>query len=117
MGEYLLWNFDKKLALFVLRRLEQRDRNCVRLRASPQLFGWSPVGAPFVERVENDVVTLRVIEALGELQRRVVDDGRIAPASNLPEDLHDECRLACAGVRNDLYVLRLGLGRDPKHLR
>ncbi len=59
---------------------------------------------------------LRVVKAARVLQRWVVDDGRIASASNLPEHLHNNGRLASTGVRDDLNVLRLGLGRDAKHL-
>src|ERR1700694_2679831 len=66
--------------------------------------------------IENYVVPW-VIEAARVLQRRVVDDGGIAPASNLPEYLHNERRLACTGVGNDLHMLRLGLRRDANQLR
>ena len=52
--EDLLRNLEEELAP-VLRGLEQRYGNCVRLRACPQLFGWSPVRASPVERVEKDV--------------------------------------------------------------
>ena len=38
------------------------------------------------------------------------------PALNLPEDLHDERGLACAGVAHEFDVLRLGLKRYPHHL-
>src|SRR5208282_1675483 len=78
-------------------------------------FGWSPVRASPVEWVENDVV-FRVEKAARVLQRRVVDDGGIAPASNLPKHLHDDGGLASTGIRDDLHVLGLGLGRDAKHL-
>ena len=59
---------------------------------------------------------LRVVKAARVLQRRVVDDGGIAAASNLPEHLHNNGGLASTGIRDDLNVLRLGLGRDAKHL-
>ena len=52
--EDLLRNLEEELAP-VLRGLEQRYGNCVRLRACPQLFGWSPVRVSPVERVDNDV--------------------------------------------------------------
>ena len=75
-----------------------------------------PVRAAFVERVEDYVATFGVVEAPRELQCRVVNDRGIAPASNLPARLEDDRRLPGSGVRNDLDMLRLGLGRDAKQL-
>ena len=40
----------------------------------------------------------------------------MAPALNLTEDLHDECRLAGPGVAHEFDVLRFGLQRYPHHL-
>src|ERR1035441_6351060 len=44
------------------------------------------------------------------------DDGGIAAAPNLAEHLHNNGGFASTGVRDDLHVLRPGLGRDAKHL-
>ena len=40
----------------------------------------------------------------------------VAPALNLTEDLHDECRLAGPGVAHEFDVLRFGLLRYAHHL-
>ena len=116
MGKYLLRSFGKELALFVAGRLVQRSRDGLRFRLPAQLFGRSPIGAPLVQRVQHDVLALLVVEPLDELAGRVVDDGRMIPALNLTEDLHDECRLAGPGVAHEFDVLRFGLQRYPHHL-
>ena len=66
-------------------RLEQRHRQCLRLGAAAQLFRGSPIGAPRVERIEDDVAAVLVVKALDELAGRVIDDGGIAAASESVE--------------------------------
>src|ERR1039457_5721011 len=98
MGENLLRCFRKKLALFIAGRLIERGGNRLRLSLAPQLFGRPPVRATVVERVQYNVATFLRIEALNEFASRVVDDGRVLAALNLPEYLHDERRFTSAGV-------------------
>ncbi len=54
-GKDLLRRLDEKLALLILRRLEQRGRKRLRFGAAAQLLGWSPIGATFVEWIEDDI--------------------------------------------------------------
>ncbi len=69
-------------------------------------MSWSPVRAPLVEWVQNDVAALLVVEALQVLASGIVDDGGVAAFPNLAQDLHDELGLSDAGVAHDLEVLR-----------
>src|ERR1700723_3448591 len=116
MGEDLLWCLGEKLALLVAGWLVERGRNRLRLSLAPQFFGRPPIGAAVVEWVQYNIPALGVIETLNELASRVVDDGRVASALNLPEYLQDERCLARAGVAHQLDVLGLGLKRYPHHL-
>ena len=116
MGKDLLRSLGEKLALLVGRRLVQRGRNGLRFGPSAKLLGRSPIGAARVQRIENDVAAITVVEPLHELAGRVVDDGRMAAALNLPEHLHDEGRLASPGVAHELDVLAFGPLRNPHHL-
>src|ERR1035437_8685789 len=116
MGENLLRRLGEKLALLVAGRLVKRGCNRLRLSLAPQLFGRPPVGATVVQRVQYNVATFFRIEALNKFASRVVDDGRVASALNLPKYLHDERCLARARVSHQLDVLRLCLKRYPHHL-
>jgi hypothetical protein len=108
MSEYLLRRLRKELALFVRGRLVERGRNRLGLGTAAQLLGRSPVRAAGVQRIQNDVAVLAVIEPLNELAGRIVDDGRVTPLFDLHEYLHDEPGLARAGVAHQLDVLPFG---------
>ena len=116
-GKDFLGRLDEKLSLFVLRRLKERGRKSLGFGTATQLIGRPPIGATLVERVQDDIATRRLIEALHELARRVVDDSSVAPALHLAEYLKHEGRLTRAGVPDDLHVLGFGSLRNAKHGR
>src|SRR5579863_6486679 len=84
--------------------------------AAAQFFGWPPIGAAFVQRIEDYVAAFGIIEPFYELACGVINDGRISPVANLPEHLKHERGLARTSVADDLHVLGLGTGRDAKHV-
>ena len=108
MGEDLLRRLGEKLALLVRGRLVQGRGNGLGLGTATQLFGWSPIGAARIERIQNDVAAAGVVEPLHELAGRVIHDGRMAALFDLYEELHDQPGLARAGVAHDLDVLSFG---------
>ena len=55
MGEDLLRRLGKELALLVAGGLVERGRNGLGFGLAAELLGRSPVGAPFVEGIEDDV--------------------------------------------------------------
>ncbi|HTV04242.1 MAG TPA: hypothetical protein VME86_02660 [Acidobacteriaceae bacterium] len=85
VSEDLLWAFDEELALPVGRWLKQGRGDRARLGAANQLFGWSPVRAAPVKRIEYDVASAGVIKPLDEFAGGVVNDSRMAARLNLPE--------------------------------
>src|SRR5580700_5020632 len=114
-GEDLLRRLDEKLTLLVLWRLEQGDRQSLRLGAAAQLFRRSPVGAPLIKRIQDHIAILRVIKALNELPRWVVDDRGIATMFYLPKNLEHDHSLARSGISDDLHVLGLRPLRYADH--
>ena len=54
-GEDLLRGLDEKLTLLVLRRLEEGHRQSLCLGAATQFFSGSPVRAPLIKRIQDDV--------------------------------------------------------------
>src|SRR5580700_8165510 len=86
-GEDLLRGFDEKLPLLVLRRLEEGHRQSLRLGAATEFFRGPPIRAPLIERIQDNVTVLRVVEALNELSRWVVHDRGIATMFYLPKNL------------------------------
>ena len=64
---------------------EQRrsQRQC--LGFVPQLIAWTPVGHPLVERIEDRVAALGRVELRRVVERRVVDDGRLAALLDLQQ--------------------------------
>ena len=70
------WYRDAAMALASARRRSSSD--------------WPPIGAARVQRIQNDVAAIRVIESLHELAGRVVHDGRMAALLDLHEELHDQ---------------------------
>ena len=83
----------KNSPFLVLGRLEQRDGQRLRFGAAAQLFGWSPIGATLVERIQDDIASRRVVKPLHKLAGWVVNDGRITPAADLPEHLEQSADL------------------------
>ena len=116
MGKDFLWRLCEKLALLVGGRLVKRRGDGLGLGATAQLFGWPPIGAASVERIEDNVATILVVKPLHELARRVVHDRRMATLFDLQEELHDEPRLASPGVAHQLDVLSFGALRYPHEL-
>src|SRR5882672_752710 len=107
-GEDLLRRLDEKLTLLVLWRLEQGHRQSLRLGAAAQLFRRSPIGAPLIKRIQDHIAILRIVKALNELPRWVVDDRGIATMFYLPKNLEHDHSLARSGISDDLHVLCLG---------
>src|SRR5208283_3646565 len=107
-GKDLLRRLDEKLTLLILRRLEQGHRQGLRLGAAAQLFRRSPIGAPLIKRIQDHIAILRVVKALNELPRWVVDDRGIATMFYLPKNLEHDHSLARSGISDDLHVLGLG---------
>src|ERR1700684_1598828 len=107
-GEDLLRRLDEKLALLVLRRLEEGHRKSLRLGPSAEFFSGPPVGTPLIERIQDNVAVFRVVKAFDELPSGVVDDRGIATMFYLPKNLEHDHSLARSGISDDLHVLGLG---------
>jgi hypothetical protein len=105
VGKDLLRTFNKEFTLSVVGWLEKRGRNGPRFCAPNQLFGRSPIRTAAVERIEDDVTARFRIEPLDELARRVIDDRGMSARLDLAEHLHNDRRLAAAGVADNLDVL------------
>src|SRR5581483_1642581 len=114
-GEDLLWRFDEKLTLFVLRRLEEGYRQSLRLGASAEFFCGPPVRAALIERIQDHIAVLRVVKAFDELPCGVVDDRGIAAMFYLPKNLEHDHSLARSGISDDLHVLGLRALRYADH--
>jgi hypothetical protein len=95
--------FDEKAALTILRRLKQQFGDGFGFRLPPQFFGRSPVRATCVERVQDNVAALGVIEptglritpselpvALGKLCQRFLPDRPGISLSSFASPAHDE---------------------------
>src|SRR5947209_1554040 len=54
----------------------------------------APVRGPGIDRIEDHVATFGRVELRCVLERRVVDDRRVAPVLELTQDLSDQRRLA-----------------------
>src|SRR5208283_4936185 len=116
MREDLLRRLGKELALLVRGRLIERGCNRLCFGTAAQLLGGPPVRAAGVQRIENDVAILAVIEPLNKLTGRIVDDGRMTTFFDLHEYLHNEPGLARAGVAHQLDVLPFGEPRNAHEL-
>src|SRR3984885_6772061 len=114
-GEDLLGGLDEKFTLLVLRRLEEGDRQSLRLGASAEFFRRPPVGAPLIERIHDNVAVFRIVKAFDELPCRVVDDRGIAAMFYLPKNLEHDHSLARSGISDDLHVLGLRALRYADH--
>src|ERR1700678_1950793 len=114
-GEDLLRRLDEKLTLLILWRLEQGHRQSLRLGAAAQLFRRSPIGAPLIKRIQDHIAILRIVKALNELPRWVVDDSGIATMFYLPKNLEHDHSLARSGISDDLHVLGLRTLRYADH--
>ena len=62
------------------------------------------------------VASRRIVEPLDVLACRVIDHGGLSPLPDLLQHLHDEGRLADAGIADDLKVLSLVAQRDSHQL-
>src|SRR5712692_1402133 len=114
-SEDLLRRLDEKLTLFVLRRLEERHRQSLRLGPAAEFFRGPPVGTPLIERIQDNVAVFRVVKALDELPCGVVDDRGIATMFYLPKNLEHDHSLARSGISDDLHVLGLRPLRYADH--
>src|SRR5947209_5595433 len=114
-GEDLLRGLDEKLTLLVLRRLEERHRQSLRLGASAEFFRGPPVGTPLIEWIQDYVAVFRVVKAFDELPCGVVDDRGIATIFYLPKNLEHDHSLARSGISDDLHVLGLRPLRYADH--
>src|SRR5579884_753731 len=66
-----------------------------------------PIGHPGIERIEDHIVAVRVIELGQVFLGRIVDDGRLIAVADLAQDLANEGRLAASGVPHEKDVLAL----------
>src|SRR5580658_6393633 len=114
-GEDLLGGLDEKFTLLVLRRLEEGDRQSLRLGASAEFFRGPPVGTTLIERIQDNVAVLRVVKACDELPCGVVDDRGIATMFYLAKNLEHDHSLARSGISDDLHVLGLRPLRYADH--
>src|SRR5580700_1454087 len=114
-GEDLLGGLDEKFTLLVLRRLEEGDRQSLRLGAPAEFFRGHPVGTPLIERIQDNVTVFRVVKAFYELSCRVVDDRGIATMFYLAKNLEHDHSLARSGISDDLHVLGLRPLRYADH--
>jgi len=103
MGEDLRGRLMEELVLRVRRRRIQRLGDRVGLGVLSDLLGRSPVRAAGVERIENDVAALFIVEPLDILAGRIVDDGGMTAVPDLRKDLGDEGRFAELGAVVDLW--------------
>src|SRR5579864_2143370 len=113
--EDLLGGLDEKFTLLVLRRLEERHRQSLRLGASAEFFRGPPVGTALIEWIQDYVAVLRVVKAFDELPCRVIDDRGIATMFYLAKNLEHDHSLARSGISDDLHVLGLRPLRYADH--
>src|SRR5208282_619742 len=114
-GEDLLGGLDEKFTLLVLRRLEERHRQSLRLGASAEFFRGPPVGTPLIEPIQDNVAVFGIVKAFDELPCGVVDDRGIAAMFYLPKNLEHDHSLARSGISDDLDVLGLRPLRYADH--
>ena len=106
----------KELVLDVGGGLVEGRGDSIGLGIRGHLLSRTPVRTTRIQRVQNDVAALLVIEPLEIFRGRVVDNGGVAALPDLAQDLHDELGLADAGVPHDLEVLRFLSGWNSHHL-
>jgi hypothetical protein len=114
--EYLCRGLVKELVLDVGGWLVKGCGDRIGLCIRGHLLSRPPVRTTRIQRVQNDIAALLVIEPLEVFGGRIVDDGGVAALANLTQDLHDELGLADAGVPHDLEVLGFLPGGDTHHL-
>ena len=90
MSKDLLRDFDKEFSLFILGWLEERGRDSGGLRVPGELLGRSPIGAPGVERVQDDITAAEVQKAPREFKGRIIDDCGLASRLDLAKQLQDD---------------------------
>src|ERR1700758_2746611 len=106
----------KELVLVVRSGLIEGRRDGISFCICGHLLRWAPVWAALVQRVQNDVATLLIVEPLDVLASRIIDNGRVAAASDLSKDLHDELCFPYTGITHNLEVLGLFPLWNPHHL-
>jgi hypothetical protein len=116
VGKYLGWSLVKELVLHVGCGLIERGCDSICLGIRRHLLGWPPIWTTLIERVQNDIASLSVVEPLEVFASGIVDDGGVPTISNLAEDLHDELGLPHAGITHYLEVLGFFAQRNPHHL-
>ena len=91
---------------------EQRRRQGQRLRLVPDFIRRRPIGAPGIERIEDEVAAGGRVELGGVFERRIVDDRGVAAGLDLRQHLPDQRGLPGAGVAHDEDMTRLDRTRD-----
>src|SRR5580698_1773110 len=114
-GEDLLGGLDEKFSLLVLRWLEQRHRQSLRLRTATEFFRGSPIRTPLIERIQDHVAVLRVVKTPDELPCWIVHNRGITTSFYLSKDLQHDRGFARAGISDDLHVLGLSPLRYANH--
>ena len=107
--------FNEKpvVAAFVRK---QRLREGKRLRLVLHFISRRPVRHSAIERIQNLVTAVGLVELRRELKRRVVDDRCLASIGDLLEELSDQRRLAGPCVAHQEEVAALVLTRDSEDL-
>jgi adenine-specific DNA-methyltransferase len=72
-------------------------------------------GTEGIERIQDHIASLRVVEAADEVPCGVVDDRGIAPMFYLAKDLEQDHGLAPPSIGDDLHVLSFGSFRYADH--
>src|ERR1700722_6071599 len=88
MCEDFLRSLREEFAFLIRCRLVQGCGNGSGLGTAAQLFGWPPIGAARIKRIQNDVAAAGVIESLHELASWVEHNGRMAALLDLGEGVH-----------------------------
>src|SRR5258708_4955737 len=108
MGEYLRGCAVKEFVLHAqARRLIERCGNRYSLSVPLDLVCWTPEWTAGVERVENHVAALLVIETFYKFGGRIVYDRGLGTVPDLPKYLHDELAFTGPGVTDYLDMLGL----------
>src|SRR5947208_3458292 len=97
---------------------EQRSGQRGRLRNVCQFVGGTPVWHALVNRIQDDVTPLWLVELRSVFERRIVDDGGVATRFHLQKDLPYQGALAHPCIAHDKDVARFGgTGQNqPLHL-
>src|SRR3984957_4748852 len=72
-----------------------------------------PVWAARIERIDDQIAALWVVELAHKIHGRVVNDGALSALLDLAQDLPDCSRFTAAGVAHKKDVARLQFARNP----